>query len=127
MPTCAFVSFRLGGTDGVSVVARSWMSAFADAGYDVVTVTGDHAADRTVEGIGIDAAPTTSTEPADLVDREPDPALVARLDAALADVDLVVVENLLTIPLNLPASRALTRVLPGRSGLVGRLTSRLDA
>ena len=117
-PRAAFVSFRFGDTDGVSVVARSWMSAFADAGYDVVTVTGDQAADRTVVGIGIDAAPTTSVEPADVVDRDPDPALVARLDAALADVDLVVVENLLTIPLNLPASRALARVLRGRPALV---------
>jgi glycosyltransferase involved in cell wall biosynthesis len=36
----------------------------------------------------------------------------------LADVDLVVVENLLTIPLNLVASRAVARVLAGRPALV---------
>jgi hypothetical protein len=40
------------------------------------------------------------------------------LHAALADVDLVVVENLLSIPLNLPASRALAEVLRGRPAIL---------
>ncbi len=105
-PRAAFVSFRFGDTDGVSVVARTWMTAFVEAGYDVVTVTGDEHADRTVDGIGLEAA-------AGREDR-----LAEALDATLADVDLVVVENLLTIPLNLPASRALARVLRGRPALV---------
>ncbi len=40
------------------------------------------------------------------------------LRAALADADLVVVENLCTIPLNLPAARAVGRVLAGRPAVL---------
>ena len=114
-PRAAFVSFRFGDTDGVSVVARTWMSAFRDVGYDVVTVTGDGHADRTVEGIGIGSDIGTD---ADAAERGREDELAERLEATLADVDLVVVENLLTIPLNLPASRSLARVLRGRPALV---------
>ena len=32
MPTCAFLSFRLGSTDGVSIVAGRWIEAFAVVG-----------------------------------------------------------------------------------------------
>ena len=40
MPTCAFLSFRFGPTDGVSVVARRWMEVFAGLGFAVTTVAG---------------------------------------------------------------------------------------
>ena len=95
-PRAAFVSFRFGPTDGVSVVARTWMAAFEHFGFDVVTVTGDEGSDRTVPGLGIvDPGAETESEPPDR----------AQLDKALSDADLVVVENLLTIPLNLPGVR----------------------
>ncbi len=100
---CAFVSFRLGLTDGVSVVAARWQEAFESLGYEVVTVAGEGPVDRTVAGLAIDAGQTPST---------------GEVEAALADVDLVVVENLLTIPMNLGASSVVASVLRGRPALL---------
>ena len=103
MTTCAFVSFRFGPTDGVSIVARQWMELFRSFGFDVVTVTGDADADRPVPGLAIEATePPTDGELAD----------------ALADADLTVVENLCTIPLNVPAALATGRVLAGRPAIL---------
>lgn len=103
MPTCAFVSFRLGLTDGVSVAASQWIGAFEEIGFDVVTVAGDGPVTHLVPGLAIGAAePPTPDE------------LACVLDGA----DLVVVENLLTIPMNLPASRALAEVLRGRPAVL---------
>jgi glycosyltransferase involved in cell wall biosynthesis len=116
MTTCAVLSFRLGGTDGVSVVAATWVDALTDMGFDVVTVAGEGIADVTVPDLaigrwpdGIDgvAGPLAATE------AEID-SLATTLGAILDDVDLVIVENLGTIPMNLPAARAVARV---RSGL----------
>lgn len=97
------LSFRFGPTDGVSVVARTWTTILSDLGFEVSTVAGEGDADRLVGGLGIGAA------------SPPDPA---ELSDALAGVDLVVVENLLTIPLNLPASRAVATELAGRPALL---------
>ena len=41
MPRCAIVSFRLGLSDGVSIVAASWARALSSFGFDVVTVAGE--------------------------------------------------------------------------------------
>ncbi len=106
-PTCAFLSFRLGLTDGVSIVADTWIDAFRSFGFAVITVAGDGPVDRLVPGLALDAP----------ADQDVD-ALAALLDQALRDVDLVVVENLLTIPMNLPASDAVARVLRGRAALL---------
>ncbi len=108
--TVAFLSFRFGATDGVSVVARSWMRALEQLGAEVLTVTGSPTEatpfpNRVVPGLGIE-------------DRVPSDEVEASLRAALDDVDLVVVENLLTIPLNLEASRATAAVLAGRPALL---------
>ena len=66
-------------------------------------MAGEGPVDRLVPGLAIDAAaPPSAGEVAD----------------ALVDVDLVVVENLLTIPLNLPASRVVAGVLRGRPALL---------
>jgi glycosyltransferase involved in cell wall biosynthesis len=109
-PRAAFLSFRFGATDGVSVVARTWMHAMDAMGFDVVTVTGSPTEatpfpSRVVDGLGLEPAAG---------DRDLDAPLAATLD----DVDLVVVENLLTIPINLVASAAAARVLAGRPTLV---------
>lgn len=103
MATVAFVSFRLGRHDGVSVVADSWMRAFESLGWETRAVAGEGVADHLIPGLalGADVAPT---------DEE-----IAR---ALAGAELVVVENLCTIPLNLPAARAVARVLVGRPALL---------
>jgi glycosyltransferase involved in cell wall biosynthesis len=102
-PSVAFLSFRLGGTDGVSVIAQTWRRTFERLGFRTTTVGGDGPVDRPVPGLGLDAS-----EP-------PDPAELAR---ALDGADLVVVENLLTIPMNLTASRVAARVLRGRPALL---------
>ena len=102
MTTCAIVSFRLGLTDGVSIVADSWAEALRGFGFDVVTVAGEGPVDRTVNGLAIDAV-------------EPPP--LSDVEDALSDADLVVVENLGTIPLNLAASRVVAEVLRGRPAL----------
>ena len=99
MPTCAFVSFRLGSNDGVSIVAERWMDAFVAFGFDVTTVAGEGPVDRLIPGLSIGArTPPTPSE----------------VDDAFAAADLVVVENLLTIPMNLPAARVVADVLRGR-------------
>lgn len=81
------------------MVAGSWARVLRDLGWRTVTVAGDGPVDVLLPGLAIDAA-----EP-------PDPAAVAR---ALDPADLVVVENLCTIPLNLPAARAVAAARRGR-------------
>jgi glycosyltransferase involved in cell wall biosynthesis len=103
MPTCVFVSFRLGLTDGVSVAAENWRRSLEHLGFVTRTVAGEGPVDRLVSGLEIGA---------------PDPPDVGDVEAALADADLVVVENLCTIPMNLPAARVVTRVLRGRPAVL---------
>lgn len=99
MGLCTFVSFRLGLTDGVSIVARHWQQAMESFGFRTLTVAGEGPVDRTVAGLELGA-----TQPPDL----------HALADALADADLIVVENLCTIPLNLPAARAVGHLCRGR-------------
>jgi len=101
--TCAIVSFRLGLTDGVSIVADSWADALRDIGFDVLTVAGEGPVDRTVSGLALGAA---------------DPPPSGEVEDALRDADLVVVENLCTIPLNLAAARVVADVLRGRPAIL---------
>lgn len=103
MPAVAFISFRLGCHDGVSVVAGTWQRTFERLGWTVTTVAGDGPVDHLLPGLGMHAAAPP-----------PDEELAQALDGA----DLVVVENLCTIPLNLPAARAVTRVLAGRPAIL---------
>ena len=103
MPTCAIVSFRLGLSDGVSVVAASWRHALTELGFDVVTAAGEGPVDRLLPGLAI---------------RAPEPPTRDEVDEALADADVVVVENLCTIPLNLPAARVVSTVLRGRPAIL---------
>jgi mannosylglucosylglycerate synthase len=103
VPRVALLSFRLGGSDGVAVVAGTWADALRSFGFDVVTVAGSGPVDRTVAGLELGA----TVAPAE-----------AEVERTLADADLVVVENLLTIPMNLPASLAVARVLRGRPAIL---------
>lgn len=103
MPVCAFVSFRLGLTDGVSVVTRHWQDAVAALGFESYTVAGEGPVDRTVAGLEIGAT------------RPPAPDAVT---AALADADLVVVENLCSIPLNVPAALVVAAECRGRAAVM---------
>jgi len=103
IPTVALLSFRLGRVDGVSVVAAHWARSLRELGFDVVTVAGDGPVDRLLPGLAVDA---------------PDPPTVEELTAALADADLVVVANLCTIPLNVPAALMAASVLRGRPAVM---------
>lgn len=97
------MSFRLGLSDGVSVVATSWDQCLQKLGWRTYTVAGAGPVDVLVDGLEIDAA------------KAPDPDAVT---AALAGADLVLVENLLSIPLNLPASAAVATALRGRPAIL---------
>lgn len=103
MPTAAILSFRLGGRDGVSVEAAKWQWALEQLGVRVFTVAGEGKADVILPGLAIEAAgPPGQTELAD----------------ALSPADLVIVENLCSLPLNPAAMRVVTRVLAGRRALL---------
>lgn len=103
MGVCAIVSFRLGLSDGVSVVAAAWERAIQDLGWQTYTVAGEGPVDRLVSGLQIDA---------------PHPPEVQAVAGALADADVVLVENLLSIPMNLPASRVVATELTGRPAVL---------
>lgn len=96
----------------MSVVAATWADILADLGFAVVTVAGEGPVDRRVPALAIGApAPAGGSGPGH------NEALDAAVAAALGDADLVVVENLCTIPLNLPAALSVGRVLAGRRAL----------
>ncbi len=103
MPTVALVSFRLGGTDGVSVEAAKWRWAMECLGMEVVTVAGEGPVDHLVPGLAMTA---------------PEPPTTAELDAALGAADLVVVENVCSLPLNPPAAARLAAFLRGRPAVL---------
>ena len=106
MGVCAIVSFRLGQSDGVSVVAGTWERALHALGWSTYRVAGEGPVDRLVPGL--------AWRP----DGNPPPPDEAEVSTALADADVVLVENLLSIPLNLGASRVVARALVGRPAVL---------
>lgn len=98
MPRAAIVSFRLGGLDGVSVEAAKWAWALDRLGFEVITVAGAGPVDFLVPGL-------------DIGDHGPGPGPLA---AALHGADLVVAENICSLPLNPAATRAVATALRGR-------------
>ena len=131
MPRAALVSFRLGGGDGVSIEAEKWRWALERLGFETVRVAGvfggagavargpsrggaegqgadagraaGRAADRLVPGLSYDTASPPARED---------------LEAALCDADLVVVENLCSLPLNPAAAEVVAAVLSGRPAIL---------
>ncbi len=97
------LSFRLGGSDGVSVEAGKWRAALDVLGYRTVTVAGEGPVDRLVTGLAIDAAAGPSR---------------AEMTAVLEDADLVVVENVCSLPLNPAAAAVVAEVLSGRPAVL---------
>jgi glycosyltransferase involved in cell wall biosynthesis len=95
-----FVSYRLGGTDGVSIESAKWMRALGTLGFTCRRVAGEvlgppEPGDVTLPWLALQPAPADQVpEPREALDR---------FDAA----DLVVVENVCSLPLNLPAARAI--------------------
>jgi len=109
MTVAVSLSFRLGGTDGVSVEAAKWQWALAELGFEVRTVAGEGTADVIVAGLAPGAW---------LTGRESPEIELDRLRIALADADLVVVENLCSLPLNPRSSAAVAALLAGRPALL---------
>jgi mannosylglucosylglycerate synthase len=103
VPTAALVSFRLGGSDGVSIEAEKWAGALRRLGWRIITVAGSGPVDTRLEGLAMDA-----TEPPGL----------GELTDALAPADLVVVENLCSLPLNPPAAALVATVCAGRPAVL---------
>ena len=104
--TAVIVSYRLGVTDGVSVEAAKWAWALECLGFDVRTVSGSGEADRLVPGLAMDAAVT---------DEE---ALRAEVEEAVSGADLVLVENVCSLPLNPAAGRIVAAALRGRPAIL---------
>jgi len=102
-PAAAIVSFRLGGSDGVAVEAVKWAGALETLGFDITTVAGEGPVDRLVPGLAIGA---------------PEPPGAAEVRDALDGAELVVVENLCSLPLNEGASAVVAEVLRGRRALL---------
>jgi glycosyltransferase involved in cell wall biosynthesis len=99
VPRASLISFRLGGGDGVSVEAAKWAHALGLLGWDVHTVAGSGPVDVVLPGLGIDAA---------------DPPTASEVEHALSAADLVVVENLCSLPLNPGAAGVVAEVCAGR-------------
>jgi mannosylglucosylglycerate synthase len=115
--TAAIVSFRLGAQDGVSVQAGTWARALAALGLAVRRVAGELAdgprpGDVVVPGLAVGAegavGPTGQLAPG------AEPPRAAEVEAALTGAQVIVVENVLSLPLNLPAAEVLTEVLERR-------------
>jgi len=96
------VSFRLGGTDGVAIESAKWIAALRTLGHRVRTVAGEGVADVIITSLAMEATSITSMQ---------------ELEEVFAYADLVIVENLASLPLNLEAREVLYQVLSGRPAL----------
>lgn len=85
------------------MVAASWGRALSTLGCSVVTVAGDGPVDRVVAGLEWPARGVPST---------------GAVAEAVADCDVVVVENLLSLPLNEPAWSVVASALAGRPAVL---------
>ncbi|MGH3694991.1 MAG: glycosyltransferase [Pseudonocardiaceae bacterium] len=103
MTSVAVLSFRLGVADGVSVAAAQWVAALRRMGCRVHTIAGAGTADRLVPGLALDAHP---------------PAGSGELATALRGADLVVVENVCSLPMNPPVTEAVALALRGRRAVL---------
>ena len=116
MSTCAVLSFRLGGTDGVSIVADTWIDALDRLGFDVRTIAAEGNVDLVLADLAIGRWPdgAAGLHGPDAASAGEIEELARRVATALADVDLVVVENLGSLPMNLPAAMAVARACVDR-------------
>lgn len=101
--TAVICSYRLGGTDGVSVEAAKWEVALLELGWRVRTVAGEGRADVVLPCLAASSA---------------GPPRPGELESAFGGGDVVIVENLCSLPLNPAASAAVARSLRGRPALL---------
>ncbi len=85
------------------MVAATWARVLEEMGWSVRTVAGDGPVDVLVPALAAGA---------------PEPPPSTEVEDALAGADLAVVENLCTIPLNLPAARVVAACLRGRPAVL---------
>lgn len=109
-PVAVQLSYRLGGADGVAVEARKWEWALQELGFSVRRVAGELDDDRRADDVplpflAIDPPEGTSLAPSELA-------------AAITDADLVIVENLCSLPINPDASALAATVLDHYDGRV---------
>ncbi|MCU1490458.1 MAG: hypothetical protein JWM85_1863 [Acidimicrobiaceae bacterium] len=95
-------AYRLGMRDGVSVEASKWKAAMEHLGWSVRTVAGEGTADILLAGLAASGAGPAASE----------------LAMALSGADVVVVENLCSLPLNPAAGAAVAEVLAGRRAVL---------
>src|SRR5690349_15660308 len=113
-PEAVVVSFRLGGADGVAVEAKKWEWALGELGFEIRRVAGaiedgGRPGDTVLPGLAIDApGGTNGGAPVD-------EAVIA---GALRGADLVIVDNLCSLPLNIEAAEAVARVTAEHRGRV---------
>ncbi|HZN16492.1 MAG TPA: glycosyltransferase family 4 protein [Acidimicrobiales bacterium] len=99
MATGLIVSFRLGGTDGVSIESAKWADALRTLGYEITTMA----------GAGV----------ADIIDPRLAIGAVGPKHVSLPPADVVIVENLLSlVSLNPWAARSVARALRGRRAVI---------
>jgi glycosyltransferase involved in cell wall biosynthesis len=99
----AILSYRLGLADGVSVTAAQWVRAMHQLGIRVRTVAGEGRADVLLRGLAVPER------------RPPSPAELA---SALDDVDLVIVDNVCSLPMKQSVGEALADYLCGRPAVL---------
>ena len=105
--TAVLLSYRLGDTDGVSVETAKWERALQTLGFATRRVAGELAGDGRIDDVVVPWLAWEST----------DPPSAPALSDALAGADLVVVENLCSLPLNERAARTAASVLTTLSDL----------
>ena len=123
-----FVSFRFSGTDGVSLETKKWAEVFERNGFNTFYLAGeaDTPADRTMEAADLhfqtdeartlyeecfrqQARPRTLTREIHRVRSRIKDALYEFIERF--DIDLLVPENVITIPLNIPLGIAITETI----------------
>ncbi|MFI5046093.1 MAG: glycosyltransferase [Acidimicrobiia bacterium] len=109
-PVVVQISYRLGGDDGVAVEARKWEWAMRTLGFSVRRVAGElddgvRPDDAWLPFLAIDPPPGAVSDPGSLA-------------SAIAGAELVVVENLCSLPLNPDAAELAARVLQEHDGAV---------
>src|SRR3954447_6908340 len=104
------LSYRLGGADGVAVEARKWEWALGELGFSVRRVAGELDDEPKPDDI---ALPFLAIEPP-----EGTRASTTALADAIAGAELVIVENLCSLPINPDASSFAATVLDAHKGRV---------
>lgn len=103
MALISFISFRFGGTDGVAIESAKWIDALQKLGHEILTIAGEGTADVLLPGLARDAVA---------------PPAVRDVEQAISAADLVIVENLCSLPLNPLASDAVYAAIKNRRAIL---------